>query len=325
MARLFHEWLTNYLEQMMFRLTEYFKSTAATKLPLPERFRIYAWMFLIIAFSVIILHQFMDQTQSIGSLIYHAIEIGAYYMLFGLLGLEAMIYLKWRVKKDKTLLIWEVWMLFLATFSIGVLAFPAILNQHNIASSHPPHMPDTFFSNYILFLPVWAAISFVFVQALRYRELILEKQRFHKTNARFTDNTVFPNPEKPSISEHQNSSTEIRIKSDGKLVNIIVSNIIYVKVVEHYCYIYVTEEKISRPFITHLALRNLLTMLPKNEFLQTHRSYVINLNFTSSIEKDDNKHAVHLCGRRYLVPISKHRLNHILPKLEKALSSKKSS
>ena len=65
------------------------------------------------------------------------------------------------------------------------------------------------------------------------------------------------------------------IKTDGKnkFSKIFLNDILYVESLQNYVCIHTTAQKI----ITHSSLKNVIESLPKNEFVQIHKSYVISL------------------------------------------------
>jgi two-component system LytT family response regulator len=65
------------------------------------------------------------------------------------------------------------------------------------------------------------------------------------------------------------------IKTDGKnkFSKIFLNDILYVESLQNYVCIHTISQKI----ITHSSLKNVIESLPKNEFVQIHKSYVISL------------------------------------------------
>lgn len=71
------------------------------------------------------------------------------------------------------------------------------------------------------------------------------------------------------------------VKVDYKYVRIRPADIRYVEGMNEYLRIYVTD---SKPLITHTTLKQIKENLPSN-FLQVHRSYIVNMDQIESIER----------------------------------------
>jgi two-component system LytT family response regulator len=72
-----------------------------------------------------------------------------------------------------------------------------------------------------------------------------------------------------------NSSDFIFIKTDGKnkFQKLLIEDILYVESLQNYVCIHTLKQQI----ITHSSLKNVIESLPKNEFIQIHKSHVISL------------------------------------------------
>lgn len=81
----------------------------------------------------------------------------------------------------------------------------------------------------------------------------------------------------------QNSPDFIFVKTDGKnkFQKVFLSDILYVESLQNYVCIHTSKQQI----ITHSSLKNVIESLPDNDFIQTHKSYVVSLQH---IESTDN-------------------------------------
>jgi DNA-binding LytR/AlgR family response regulator len=70
------------------------------------------------------------------------------------------------------------------------------------------------------------------------------------------------------------------IKVDGKLVKIFFEEILFVEALQNYIALY-TE---SKKYITYLTLQSIAEYLPKENFIKTHKSYIVALNKVQSID-----------------------------------------
>lgn len=95
---------------------------------------------------------------------------------------------------------------------------------------------------------------------------------------------------------------------DGKLsIRIAVENIVFAKAEHVYVGIYFSNEQ---RVIQRGSLAGLLIQLPEDQFMQVHRSYVINLRWVDSWTKD----TVWIKGKE--IPISRARCQEVLERLE---------
>lgn len=85
------------------------------------------------------------------------------------------------------------------------------------------------------------------------------------------------------VSNQNNLPDFLFVKTDGKnkFQKIFLSDILYVESLQNYVCIHTEKQQI----ITHSSLKNVIEYLPENEFIQTHKSYVVSLKH---IESTDN-------------------------------------
>ena len=95
----------------------------------------------------------------------------------------------------------------------------------------------------------------------------------------------FAKSESP-VSQHPspitNHPSAIFVRVDGELRNITISDIIYVNGMKDYVMFYLDGE--SKPLITHLTMKAVEEMLPPEQFMRVHRSYIVALDKIDSIE-----------------------------------------
>ncbi|TLX76437.1 response regulator transcription factor [Labilibacter sediminis] len=72
------------------------------------------------------------------------------------------------------------------------------------------------------------------------------------------------------------------IKSEYKILRIDLNNIKYIEGQREYVRIYLTDQK---PVMTLLSFKKLLEKLPSESFMRVHRSYIVNLNKITTIER----------------------------------------
>ncbi|MCG8685520.1 MAG: response regulator [Desulfobacterales bacterium] len=95
----------------------------------------------------------------------------------------------------------------------------------------------------------------------------------------------------------------IFIKKDSFFTKVRLANILFIKSEGNYLELFVDGKK---RFVIRSTLKDLLTHLPEDKFLQTHKSYVINIEFIDLIA-----HTFIQIGD-HEVPISKHRKEEVM-------------
>jgi len=101
------------------------------------------------------------------------------------------------------------------------------------------------------------------------------------------------------------SSQYLFVKTDSKLEKVNFGEILFVEAMENYVGIYLAAKKL----IIHSTLKALQEKLPVQDFLQPHKSYLINLNHINSIEGN----MLHIGD--YQVPISKYQKEEVMERI----------
>jgi len=95
------------------------------------------------------------------------------------------------------------------------------------------------------------------------------------------------------------------IKSDSKLVKIFFDDILFVEAVQNYVNIYTADKK----YITYLTFKSVEEYLPVNDFIKTHKSYIVPIKKVESIESNEVKIGTHH------IPISRNLKDDVMEKL----------
>ena len=70
------------------------------------------------------------------------------------------------------------------------------------------------------------------------------------------------------------------VKCDGKIERVLYDDLIYVDAMANYVTLYTTQKKL----IVYLTIKGILEQLPPENFLQVHKSHIVNLNKITTIE-----------------------------------------
>ena len=86
----------------------------------------------------------------------------------------------------------------------------------------------------------------------------------------------------PAVPEK--SPTHFFVNADYHLVKIHIPNILFVEGLKDYVKIYLSDR--DRPIITRMTMKNIEQLLPVNDFLRVHKSFIICLDHIQSIRKN---------------------------------------
>lgn len=106
-------------------------------------------------------------------------------------------------------------------------------------------------------------------------------------------------------SRQENDHPFIFIKSNGKLEKINYDDFLFAEAMENYVAVYTPGKK----YLATSTLKALIENLPEKKFIQTHKSYIVNVNSIESIEGN----LINIAG--YQVPISKMLKDSVMEKI----------
>lgn len=106
-------------------------------------------------------------------------------------------------------------------------------------------------------------------------------------------------------AQHTQLSPYFFIKSEKKLEKVLYQDILFVEALENYVAVYTADKKI----LTHATLKSVVEMLPARQFIQPHKSYVVNMQHIGAIEGN----ILHVGS--FQVPISKYQKEEVLEKI----------
>lgn len=96
------------------------------------------------------------------------------------------------------------------------------------------------------------------------------------------------------------------IKTDNKLEKVNLDELLFVEAMENYVALYTADKKL----ITHSTLKALQEKLPAAQFIQPHKSYLVNIQCIQSIEGN----ILHI-GGKYQIPISKYQKDEVMERI----------
>jgi hypothetical protein len=115
------------------------------------------------------------------------------------------------------------------------------------------------------------------------------------------------------------SAGVLRVRTDGQALAIPHAHISHISVEDHYLRIFYGNGGPMRNVLIRQSLRKLLKQLPDRHFLRIHRSHVVNLQKVTGLKKHGKEKRVSLHMHDQSLPVSRHRLPDLRPRLEKAM------
>lgn len=97
----------------------------------------------------------------------------------------------------------------------------------------------------------------------------------------------------------------IFIKVDGKLVKVFFEDILFVEALQNYVAVHTKDKK----YISYITLHTVLEYLPSENFIKTHKSFIVAVNKVESIEGNC------LQVGSYQVPVSRNIKDEVMNKL----------
>lgn len=118
------------------------------------------------------------------------------------------------------------------------------------------------------------AVTSYDLEAVDYLVKPITFSRFKKSVDKFLKRSIDP---EVSVKAH------LYIKANGRLIKVSYREIVYAESMKDYMKIVTTQQQ----YITHLTMKALEELLPRDIFTRVHRSFIINRNYVRSIGKKD--------------------------------------
>jgi DNA-binding LytR/AlgR family response regulator len=113
------------------------------------------------------------------------------------------------------------------------------------------------------------------------------------------------------ISKSRNTdlaATSVFVKEGDSLVKVCLADVLLVEAYDKYCFIYTREKK----YLLSVQLKSMADSLPSEQFMQVHRSYIINLEAIDKVKLNQN--SLEIAGKS--VPFSKTYKNLLFSRLK---------
>ncbi len=286
------------------RLINYLSARLPLQLEAQQYLRLFAMVFAVVFASTIAIHVLMPQETDLQDTILHAAVIGLIYALA--IGL-AMTLLHMLRDATRDVRVWHLWLASMAGFVLGYYFLPVDELLERLLDFEANHAQPIGFAQ---LLPVWFLASYLFVQPYLTRSLVLELQRLRDINRLLEDQHSRSDSGSNELIRFESGRTDFTL-SEEDIRNVVVE--------DHYCYVHYRRNDGFAKRDLAMPLRDVLALLPAS-FVQVHRSHIVNLTHIVSIRRDRRNIRVILDGG-YEVPVSRHRLDEVLPMLQQQIES----
>ena len=212
-----------------------------------------------------------------------------------------------RKKPYSGLSVGKTWIVSFSGFTVGYL----LLEPYRIYFGHMDlHGSDTAFQLFIKILPVWAVLTYLFVQLQLNRSMQFELTQLEKVNSNLKHNEA-------SLLSEKANLISVNINLPGKLPGRTMDTgfISFVNVIEHYSYIHFWKDDILTKHEIKVPLKDIAAILPQESFVQIHRAYIVNIHHITGLKKAGRSYNLFLKGLDDPIPISRYRVSAVLPKL----------
>lgn len=99
----------------------------------------------------------------------------------------------------------------------------------------------------------------------------------------------------------------IVVKQEYANVSVLIDDIIYIEAMENYTKIY---NKAGNCIISHNSMKNLMTLLPVNDFMRIHRSFIVPLSEITTFTRQSVK-----LSSGIVLPVGRQYVNELLGRL----------
>jgi len=265
-------------------------------LDISDQLRLAVRTFFATVVSVSLVHQFMPEAQPLRALLVHSLTVALVYAVCVLLVSGFLIFLVHRTGLEG-IQVWHLWAMSFLAFNLGY--FLPIADSTRFAL-HPNANAEHGFL-YPRLLPIWALVTYVFVQAYTRRALQDELVELQRLNEALTREESPPTGQSIHVASGKH---EIRIDAD---------RISHISVEDHYCYIHHCGASGWEKTEVALPLREVVERAP-GALLLIHRSHAVNPAHLERIDRKGRTYRVTLKNGAVL-PVSRHRLNEVLPQV----------
>ena len=272
----------------------------STQLPLElnaqQHYRLLRNVFVLVFISSVVIHLLDQQSGALLGMLIHATTIGLLYTIGVGIATALLHGLRNTIRHVH---VWHVWAVSLTGFILGYYFLPLDeLVAGLLGVDTDDHIGAL---GFLRLLPVWFLLTYLIVQPYLNESLRSELARLRDVDEMLEGRSR--GLERTGKLVHfESGRTAFTLNAD------VIRN---VAVDDHYCYVHYRHEDGYAKRDLALPLRDVQALLP-SEFVQVHRSHIVNLHHIASIKRQGRSIYLTL-GGDYQVPVSRHRLDEVLP------------
>lgn len=285
------------------KLVDYLITRVPGDLDTSDQFRLAISTFVATVASVVVAHQFLPGSQQLRAVITHSLVLAITYTACVIVVSGLLFLLARRAKLDKVE-VWHLWAMSFLAFNLGYFLDVPVGDRRPFAL-HPSVSPENAWFHYSRIVPIWALITYVFIQAYTRRALRAELVELVRINEKLTATAPAP------------TGQSIHVVAGKSRINLDADRVSHISVEDHYCYIHHHDSTGWRRTDIGLPLRDVVEHVPAS-FLLVHRSHLVNPIHLQRIEREGRAYRLILTND-VVLPISRHRLNKVLPKVREYL------
>lgn len=289
---------------MMESLRNYLDASLPWEVGASQYFRLFGTVFVLACAGSVFLHLLLESGAGPLQTLFHAAWIGVAYTLAVGLACAALYGLRHAIDR---ILVWHVWLTSFVAFVAGYyllpLDGPVGWAPGQAGGAHGDGI------GFLQLLPIWGLATYFFVQPYLTESLRSELAKLRDVNALLEAG-------RPNVSE---AADPIRFPS-GKMDFVLdAGSVRNIAVDDHYCYVHYRDNGDFAKRDLAMPLRDVSALLPP-VFVQVHRSHIVNLEHVRSIRRQGRSLRLVLDGEME-VPVSRHRLDQVLPLLRRQLAA----
>lgn len=208
----------------------------------------------------------------------------------------------------------------LLVYELVALYAPALLWTYEM----DPSMRPGVLAMFLFVLPFWGVLGYGLVA------IMLSKQAQAQELFRVRIDTILEERQRKVSASSRNVGTRddpitpnghgfIPLPASAGIAPIQISQIGHVTVEDHYLRIFYQKEGDVQNALIRMSLKDFSAVLPTSQFIQIHRSHIINLEQIAGIKRAGRNVRVRTKHGDFELPVSRYRYPQVLPEMEKYL------
>lgn len=294
---------------------EYLQKPVLIEVSLQERVRYYGLFLGLNLSGLLVLNWYLGVSLNLSELTVMTLMFASPILLTSLL-IEALGRLKktgqhWNIG----LCLWQFWAFVIVSYTTSVLvievwfhqlpAFEAMTLEHAEQGHGDIHLKT---------VTGIVVLAYIAIQLILKRIVERENVELKKLSYAIEQKNREPSPERQEL---------FRFTHEGESISLNVANLVFVQVEENYCHLWCLDEEstVGKKFTIRMTLADVLAKLPKALFLQTHRSYLVNLTHVRSCRRHNQNYELLLRNSEVRISVSRSKKNAVKSALKNRVSN----